>query len=272
MLRKTLQIIKNNPAIYLIYGASVILNLVILLLLYPTNMNAISEVSEPEFALVTYLTILGKMLLASLLIFIISLFFTSGIGNAVREATFSGRTSFSAFFSGIKLYFVRVLLAMLLITAMVFAVSILLGILTIPITMMATMNGSVSPVAIMLIISIVSVILVLIPLPFLLLWIPAMFLENTGVIASLKLGARAGAKNYFRLFLGMFLLFIPEIIYFAINYNEAASGQIFTVWYFLLMIVMTILSLIFYVYLFGVYHNYRISWIEAQHLEASSNH
>ncbi len=272
MLKKTLQIIKNNPAIYLIYGASMVINVVILILLYPNNMNTITDVSEPEFALVSYLMILGKLFLASLLIFIISLFFTSGIGNAVREATFSGRTSFSAFFPGIKIYFVRVLLAMLLITAMVFAASMLLGILTIPITMMTVMNGTTSPVALMLIISIVSVLLILIPMPFLLLWIPAMFLENTGVIHSLNLGAKAGTKNYIRLFVGILLLFIPEIIYFAFYYDEAASGHIFTVGYFLLMAVMMILSLVFYVYLFEVYHEYRISQMDATRMEVTANH
>ena len=272
MLKKTLLIIKNNPAIYLIYGANMILSLVIILCLYPRNMNAITDTSEPEFALISYLMIMGKLLLSSLLIFIISLFIASGIGNVIREATFSGRTSFSAFFSGIKIYFVRVLLAMLLIAGMVLAFSILLGILTIPVTMLAAMNGSITPVAIMLIISIISIILVLIPIPFLLLWIPAMFLENTGVIHSLKLGARAGAKHYFRLFAGMFFLMIPAFIYFAAYYDEATSGQIFTVGYFLLMAVMTILSLIFYVYLFEVYHEYRIRQMDAQRLEAGTKY
>jgi len=271
MLKKTFQIIKSNPIIILFYAAYLVITVLIMLLLYPRSIGQETYLQNGMFDFSLYMIIMGKILLAAFLMFVIGLFFVSGFGNMIRAAVISGKTQVSSFLTGIKLFFVRILLSVLLIFAIVLAASVLLGVISIPFTMIAVMNGVSSPITFVMIIMAITLLLILIPTPFVMLWLPAMFLENTKVFQGLKLGAKAGAKNYWRLILATTLLFIPEIIYMIFNYDIAATGRIFTLGYFILIAVMGILSLIFYVYIFELYHEYRLKMMPLDPQPISGN-
>ena len=264
MLKRALQLLKRNPVIILIYAGYMLLSLLLMLLLYPKNIQQFMFDTQGMFSMSAYLSGLGKLFLAVILIFLSGLFFLSGFGNMLREAVFSGRTSGAAFLAGIRLYFVRILLMMLLMTGFAFGASLLIGIITVPITVMTIMSGTSSVYFTTMIIMGITLLLLLIPLPFLILWIPAIFLEDTGVIQGLKAGARAGSKNYWRLALSVLLLYLPMVIYTGFNYDAMSGGRLLTVGYIVLLFVSSVMSLIFTSYIFMVYHYYKINIITAE--------
>lgn len=272
MLKKTFQIIKSNPIIIILYAAYLALTVLIMLLLYPRSFGQETYMREGMIDFSLYMMVMGKILLAAFLMFIIGLFYISGYGNMLRVAVTTGKTSITSFLTGVKRFFVRVLLCALLIFAMVIIASVLLGVISIPFTIFAVLNGNSSTMIFVMIIMAVSLLLVLIPTPFVLLWIPAVFLEDTKVIQGLKLGAKAGAKNYWRLILATSLLCIPEVIYMILNYDIATTGTIFSLGYYIMLAVMAVLSMIYYVYLFMLYHEYRLKIIFTNQQQVEGDH
>lgn len=264
MLKKTLQIIKNNPVIILCYVAYLAISILLLLFLYPKSFGVGTYTKNGAFDYSLYMVTMRNMLIALLLIFVFSLLFISGFSSMIREAVFSGKTKLYFFFDGIKNYFGRVLLTVLLTAAIIIIGSILFGLLSIPFTIMAVANGTDSVYLISLVIMLIALILFLIPSPFFILWLPALFLEDTGVIRSLRLGVKAGTKNYWKLLLVSFLLILPQAVYFILNYNVMMSGSLFSTGYFVMIGVMAVLSLFYNIYIFVLYHEYSSGLITIQ--------
>ena len=256
MLRKVLQLIKNNPVIILCHAAYLVINVLVLLFLYPKSFGVDTYMKEGAFDYSLYMTAMRNMLILALLMFIFSLLFISGYNSIVREAVLSGKTKLIFFLDGIKNYFGRVLLSALLTTAIIIVGSVLLGIVSVPFTIMAASKGIGSVYLVSMVIMLVTMFLILIPSPFLVLWFPALFLEDTAVIRSLKLGAKAGYKNYWKLLLATLLLILPQVIYSVLNYNVMLRGSLFSVGYYILLAVMAVLSLLYNIYLFILYHEY----------------
>ncbi len=262
MLKKTLQLLKNNPVIILCYGIYLLISILILFLLYPKNFGVDTYTQSGSFDYSLYMVTMRNMLIALLLMFILGLFFASGYGGMLREAVFSGKTKLHNFLNGIKHYFGRVLLCALLTSAIVIVGSILIGILSIPFTVIGFGTDSIDLIVVM--IMLITLLLVLIPSPFFILWMPALFLEDTGVFHSIKLGMKAGAKNYWKLLIATFLLILPQTIYSILNYTVIKSGSLFTLEYFVLLGIMSVLSLFYSSYVFLVYHEHRIGLITIQ--------
>lgn len=259
MLKKTINLIKSNPIIILCYIVYLVISILIIILLYPKSFGLGSSVKAFNFA--SYIVTMRNMMIALLLMFGISLFFISGFCNMIREAVFSGKTKLSSFIDGIKNYIGRVCLCVLLTAALILIGSVLVGILSIPITIIVTMNGNGTVIFVTMIIMLVTLALVVIPSPFLVLWMPALFLENAGVIQSLRLGAKAGAKNYWRLLVVTVLLILPQAAYSIFNYNVIMSGSIYSFGYFILLGVMTVVSFLYNIYIYVLYHEYRLGLI-----------
>ncbi|MDF2905930.1 MAG: hypothetical protein K0R34_1251 [Herbinix sp.] len=264
MLKKALQLLKKNPIIILCYAVFLAINILLIFFLYPKSFGADTYTKDGMLDYSLYMATMRNILIALLLVFIISLFYISGFYNMIREAVFSGKTRLYSFLDGIKKYLGRVILSVLLTAAIVIVGSILLGLLSIPFTIMAVSNGTGSLLVITLVIMLFTLLLVIIPTPFIVLWLPALFLEDTGVIRSLKLGAKAGARNYWRLLLASFILVLPQAIYSILNYNVMMRGSLFTAGYYGLLGIMAILSLVYNVYAFIIYHEYRNGLITIQ--------
>ncbi len=261
MLKKTLQLIKTNPLIVICYTIYLVFSILLIYFLYPKSFGVGTYTQGGVFDYSLYMVTMRNMLIAVALIFILSLFFISGYGGMTREAVLSGKTKLFYFLDGIKNYFGRVLLSALLTGAVVIVGSILLGLLSIPFTIMAVANGTNSIYIMTMVIMLVTLILVLIPTPFVALWLPAMFLEDTSIMRSLKFGAKAGAKNYFRLLIVSIILILPQVIYSILNYSHILRGTLFSVEYFILLGIMALTSMIYNIYLFIVYHEYKIGLI-----------
>ena len=264
MLKKTIQLIKSNPIISIFYAVYLAITILFMLLIYPKSIGVDTYTKNGIFDYSLYLTTVRNMLIALLLIFITGLFYISGFCNMIREAIFTGKTKASSFVSGIKMYFGRVFLFVLLTIVIVIAFSVLVGMISIPFTIMAATSGTVSIYAMTMVIMLITLILVLIPTPFIVLWLPALFLEDTGVIRGLKLGAKAGVKNYGRLILATLLLILPQAVYSLLNYNLIMMGTFYSTGYFILLGVMAVLGLIYNIYFFMIYHEYRVRLITIQ--------
>ncbi len=262
MLKKAMQLIKSNPIIIIFYAVYLAINILLMLLLYPKSFGIDTYTQQGAFDYSLYLVTMRNLVIALLLIFGISLFYISGFSNMIKEAIFAGRTKASSFLTGIKLFFGRVVLFILLTIVFAVALSVLLGILSIPLTIIAATNGSLYTMT--LIIILVTLILVLIPAPFIALWLPALVLEDTGVIRALKLGAKAGVKNYWRLLFATLLLVLPQAVYSILSYNLMMKGTFYSTGYLILLGIMSIIGFIYNIYLFMVYHEYRIKRITFQ--------
>ena len=270
MLKKTIQLIKGNPFIIMFYMIYLAITILFMVLIYPKSFGVGSYTQNGIFDYSLYLTTVRNMLIVLLLIFITSLFYISGFCNMIREAIFTGKTRASSFISGIKIYFGRVCLFVLLTIVIVIFYSVLVGMLSIPFTIMAATKGTISIYAMILVIMLATLILVLIPSPFIVLWLPALFLEDTGVILSLKLGAKAGVKNYGRLITSTFLLILPQTVYTILSYKLIMKGTFYSTGYYILLGVMAVFGLIYNVYLFVVYHEYRVRLITIQQQQESN--
>lgn len=259
MLKKSFNLIKKNPVILLLYFVYMVIAFSILFLLYPKDFSQIAYTEAGVFSMSTYMLMMGKIMLAALLVSLLGLLFLSGYGNMIRNAILNEKTSVAVFIPGVKKYFVRLLLSMLLLMAFAIGASVILSILTIPITVMLTLNGSASVGMISVVIVLLSFVIILIPMPFVILWIPAIFMDDTKVMKSLKYGAKAGAKNYWRLILAMILLYVPLGVNTVTNLDSYTSGHIFTTSYLLVYLATAVLAAIFFTYIFVVYHEYRMA-------------
>lgn len=257
MLKKTLQILKENPVIILFYAAYIIIVFGILYLLYPHDLSGLTNTDMTSFDFMAILIVMVKMLTACILLAAIGVVFMSGYGGMLAEAVVTGKTSSSSFLPGIRKFFTRTLLSFLLLFGFSIGVSILVSIVTVPITIIETLKGRENVESLSLIISLFSSTLMIFCLPFVALWFPALYLDNTGVTQSLKNGAKAGVKNYWKLVLILLLIYLPIGINLVINFDSMAKGRIFTPGYILICLLEVIISIFILVILFLIYKGNR---------------
>ena len=263
MLKKAINLLKTNPVLILFYAAVEVIIFLILFTMYPNSMKdfGITEGTMIDFS--AYFMTLGKMLLAVLFLSVIGIIFNSGYGYMTAEAVYNGKTSAQSFLKGVKKYGVRVLLTTLLLTAMSFGVSIIIWILMFLFMMLSFVLGILGNHLLMTgIVTIVLSFLVILLVPFVLLWSPAIFIDDIGVIQGLKNGWRAGLKNYWRLFVALLLFYIPVGIAAASNSFASSNGDILTPGYWVACIIMAFISVLLMPYLFMVYYDYRMKTLQ----------
>jgi hypothetical protein len=232
--------------IYAIYMVAIAL---VMIILYPKNMNQFVNANPFYFDFAGYISAMLRILISSVIMFFLSMLFFSGYGNMITEAIKQEKTSVSSFLPGIQKYFVRVLLSFLLLTAFAIGASIVLSIILIPITLFAAIGG----MFIGIIASLVSIILMALVIPFILLWFPAIFIDDVGVIQSMKNGAKAGTKNYGKLILLIFVMYAPALIYMQVEQDAIMQGMIMTPGYYAIYILSAILCAVLLPMLFIIY-------------------
>ncbi len=260
MIKKCLDLLENNPVIIGFYVIYELLVMLILLLLYPTNLNQFMNSVSFDFA--AYFMMMMKLLTAIGLMFLLSILFMSGFGHMISEAVVQGKTSAQAFIEGINRFFVRFLLLTLLGTAVTFAFSMIITIILIPITMLQVMSGGTSGLEYMsLFIVLLILIITIFIIPFVLLCIPSILLDDVKLFQGIKNGAKAGVKNYWKLVVLLIIMYLPVILYEIIYYDTISKGMIVTPSYLVLLIISGIISLFLIPILFIVYNEYRMEQI-----------
>lgn len=241
MFSKTFDILKRNPIIiifYLIYSAAAF-GLMLPIISGGYNTNDLNEV----------VTFLLKMAVIYLFMAVFALIFFSGFGQMLAESAVTGTTSASSFIPGLKKYFVRVLLSALLLFAFYIGFCIVLGIMMIPITILIGVMGTnmSDPVALTSLVTSITLgitgLILIFSAPFILLWYPAIFIDNIGVLEGLGRGARASVKNYWKLVLLLIIMFIPTAIYFAVSFPANMKGYTMTPGYVVMYVMCIILSI-----------------------------
>lgn len=175
----------------------------------------------------------------------------SGFGNMISETVINGETSAASFLPGLKKYFARVLLASLLLIAFCIGFSSALSIIIIPITVLCVINGSINSLNVIIVL--IEVVAVTLVIPFILLWLPSIFIDNAGVIQGLKNGVKAGVKNYWKLVLVIWMIYIPSAVNIVINFNTIMDGDIFTLGYLVMYILTAIITIVVLPMIFIIY-------------------
>jgi len=244
MFKKSINLLKKNPVIILLYAAYMVIMFLIIFILFPKDLSQFNNPDPATFNFVAYGIIMMKMLLASFIMFLLGLLFLAGYGNMISEAVIQGETSIASFLPGLQKFFVRILLAMLLLAAFAIGFSIVLSLIIILFTVFLAINGSTSIYIASIISTSISLILVVFSSPFIMLWYPSIFIDNLGVIQGLKSGAKVGVKNYWKLILVMVILGIPIAANTFLNFNSMADGVIFTPSYIIILIIVSIISIV----------------------------
>lgn len=242
MLKKSIELLKNNPVLIFTYGTFSLIMFLLVLLRQPSDLIGLSNGHIERFDMRSYFITINLILLAAILIYGLSLLFISGYGNMMREAIINGKTTIKDFMPGIARYFGRVILMSLLLIAFSIGISLVLSIIMVPLIMLSLNNLYL----VTLISTLVTTVSVICAIPFVLLWIPAIFLDNHGVVKGLVQGAKTGAKNYGKLLLLMVVMYIPSILNAIINFNTLVSGNLHNLGY-LISTIVTMLLTVFYV-------------------------
>lgn len=254
MVVKSLNLLKKNSVLILFYAAYMVVMYFIVFMLYPKDMSQFSNANPNNFDFTAYFIVMTKLLIALLLMGVLGILFLSGFGNMNSEAVLKGKTSANSFLPGLKKFFVRVLLSSLLLAAFSIGLTIVLSIIAIPFTIFAVLSGNMMN---SIIIVIFTSAVVIFSVPFVILWFPSIFIDDTGVIQGLKNGAKAGVKNYWKLLLIILLMYLPVIVNTAINYSSMANGVIFTPGYIVMCIIVSIITIIAIPAIFLIYEDYQ---------------
>ncbi len=256
MIKKSIKLLKENNSIILVYFIFFAITALIYFSLYPHNMY--DYIQGESFDIAGYMFAMMKMLIASLLMCGLSLLFISGYGNMMAEAIDYGKTSLKSFFPGIKKFFVRVLLMALLSGAIVFGFSIIIGIVSVLFAfMMLALSGGDNILIVSIVIMLITVILLILAMPFIILWLPSIFLDNIKIIQGLKNGFKAGVKNYGKLVLLLLVMYLPFFIYYIFAYDSLIQGKIYTPGYYIIILLDAIVGIVVLPISFLIYKDYK---------------
>ncbi len=256
MLRKSINLLKSNPLLVVYFLGYEFMGFLVLYLLYPKNLGVYNHGDVMD--LVSMMIFMMKMLLSSILMFFLSILFMSGFGHMTAEAVMNGKLASSSFMIGLKKYFVRILLMSLLVFAMVIGVAILFSFVTVPIILFQSFSGQEDNIYVLsMAMSIIITVIIIALIPFIILWLPAIFIDNVRTIQGLKSGVKAGRKNYLKLLGLLFFVYLPIVAYQIFNYPSLMNGDIFTPTYIGVLIIETCIALVIFPAFFFLYYDYR---------------
>jgi len=266
MIKKSINLLKSNSSILIFYAAFYAITLLILFLLYPRNLNSFININT--FYPFVYMIAILKICVAMVLIYGLSITFISGFGLMIKEAVITGKTSTSSFLPGLKKYFVRILLMSLLLFAFAIGFSFAISIITIPIMLTQMVNVGFENLQnfqntqnfqnlknMSLSISLFTTSLTIIAIPFIILWLPSIFIDDVKIIQGLKNGVKAGVKNYWKLLVYLVIIYIPIMIYQIFSFDTMMNGVIFTPGYIAILILEACLSIVILPIFYMIYND-----------------
>ena len=253
MIKKSLHLLKNNTVIILFYAIYLVVMFLIVFTLYPKDMNQFNSMNPNSFDFAAYFNAMAKIFFASILMYACGILFLSGFGCMISEVVLEGKTKATSFLPGISKFFVRVLLASLLLIAFYIGFSIVLSIIIIPITFIMLAYGNMAT----LIITLIAAVAVIFTIPFIILWFPSIFIDDAGVIQGLINGAKVGVKNYLKLVFVLFVMYLPIFAYIIVNFDSMSKGVIYTPSYFIMCILAAIISIVAIPIIFIMYKENR---------------
>ena len=264
MIKKAFAVIKNNPVLVVMYLVYMVIMVVGMYIVLP---NGVVQSNKPQIMMAQ----IGKLYLFLGVIGLIGMLFISGAGAMLSEAVINGKTSISSFLPGVKKFFGRIFRAALLLLGIVMGATIVLSIaVTIPIALFSASANQASAAGVTITSTIIVIGILFLSIfavmPFLMLWLPALFIDDLKVAKALGVGAKAAKKNYGKLILIMLATFIPTAGYYVYlligsNLTEAykSMGNIQgSPAYYVEMLVSTVLAIFILPMIFIIYNEYRL--------------
>jgi len=264
MIKKAFAVIKNNPVLVVMYLVYMVIMVVGMYIVLP---NGVVQSNKPQIMMAQ----IGKLYLFLGVIGLIGMLFISGAGAMLSEAVINGKTSISSFLPGVKKFFGRIFRAALLLLGIVMGATIVLSIaVTIPIALFSASANQASAAGVTITSTIIVIGILFLSIfavmPFLMLWLPALFIDDLKVAKALGVGAKAAKKNYGKLILIMLATFIPTAGYYVYlligsNLTEAykSMGNIQgSPAYYVEMLVSAVLAIFILPMIFIIYNEYRL--------------
>jgi hypothetical protein len=228
MLKKTLLLLKKNPLLIILPVLAIALALVseIPMLeqidrIMGLSGNTNNLQSPPQLQLQDAIEILSAllyMLIFGLIYCVLAVIFASGYGNMLAAAVNEGKATIKVFAFGIRKMIGKVVLSFLLLAAIMIGVSIVISIFTTPVIFANLAKGGFNPGSFMNTQKAMQIIIQIIMLflyPFIIMWFPAVFMEREeGVTGCLKLGIRAGIRNYLPMVAVVAFTLLPTLCIF----------------------------------------------------------
>ena len=137
----------------------------------------------------------------------------------------------------------------------------MISIITIPFAILQVLGGMETVKYLSLFIILFTMVIIILVVPFIMLWLPSIFIDDVKVFEGLKNGAKAGLKNYWKLVLSLLAIYIPIIAYEIFCFDTIANGIIFTPGYLVILVLESIISIVVLPILFIIYKEYRTKQI-----------
>lgn len=251
MISRAIDILKKNTVIIWFYLLSVAVTLVFMY--FYMHMDY-SNYTHPD----QLFAALGQLMIAYLILGVFYLFFVSGYSKMLAEAVSEGTTSAGSFVQGIKSFTLRVFLLSLLTFIFAICYIIALGIIMIPIILLSSAFGigglGTASDILSVFTSLFTCAISALVIPFIILWVPAVFIDNTGVIEGLRKGAKTAMKKYWFLVGLTLILSIPSLID-SVVVNILKDSLFSSPLYWIMTIIILIIGPIISVIMFMVYND-----------------
>lgn len=224
MLKKTLKLLKENPSIIIFYFFYTAL-IVVITTIMANNLNINIDAADTT----QIFNFLKHTLGWWIIIGVIFTIFMSGWGNMIAHAVNTDKAAPGTFFKGINEFILRMLITNLLLIIICIGFIIAITLISIPLffIMESTVSSS-GAVTIGIIYGLVIALIFILLYPFFMLWYPAIFVDNIGIMEAFQRSVRTSKKCYWTLVLTLFVSALPEILYIVItevmNYGETSNA------------------------------------------------
>lgn len=254
MIKKTLQIIKENPVIIVLYAVFVGLNIFM-----SQFMDGIDRMAlNPQWIEVA----VSKMLGMWIIIMIVFILFMGGYGNMLATAIKTGKCTLKDFLRGLNYFLGRMLWAFVLVFLLAMLFFLIVIVAAFPILMASSVGGIRNLGLLAALLTAGAGVFAVFIYPAIMLWYPAIFIDDTGVIEGLKRGVTASRKCYLKLAVTTFVSILPSTLYTTITsiISGASYGRVemgVTAGYMVSIAVSVVISFFIFVYLFVIYDRKR---------------
>lgn len=251
MVKRTLHLIRKNPIMIVPYAIFIGVNLGLA--------QFIARLEEMALKPEQMATAANKAMGIWILIMVVSVLFTSGYGSMIGAAVKHGKCRFKDFFLGIDCFLGRMMFYFVLFSFMAASFLLLIAVAVFPILLAGSVGGIKNVGLVSAFLTVGTGLLGSLIYPSVMLWFPAIFIEDTGVTEGLKKGFVASRKCYWNLVVTTFVSILPSVIYtiasMVMNGSAVAnSSSGLTIGYIIDIAASVIVSFFIFIYIFVVYY------------------
>ncbi len=276
-VKRAYGLISSHPIILLPQIGNLIINIIYSILTINRINNLVIGAQDPLSMVANLGNLMIMSLIVPLVMGFVGLIIYTGTGNMIKSAINCNSVSIKDFGEGIKKYLGKIVLSTLLAMAVAILASLVIAVIGVLLLFLGfgglnfTDEGQIYPFGtlstggiIALVIFILAIIIFAVVISVLIsLWLPAIIMDNEGVISGFSKGFKAAKKNFWTI-LGIGALFTIiilavviglNLLYAAINRTTLMDVPPFHYMDIISNVITIILTTIFTAFLFLVYKN-----------------